>query len=273
MRIFNAQIRTIFVTVFCFLIFQSCGGGSSSDDEDQMMETPTVSPVIAASDLAVSVDENPETGALLGTIPATVNTGSLQYNLTSQSLSGALSVGSSTGAVTVADASLFDFETVQSLTANIRISSGSVTKDIVVTVTITDVDESPVSYTIWTGTTLSFTKADGADPTDASNQDAITDLVKITRGNTGGQIYNIVSESVYNKNNSPLDTEWAIGTVDDIANLNFQSFRTATGGQPKVLRQNMVLHLITDDVYLSFKITSWSTQKAGGFSYERSTSN
>ncbi len=230
--------------------------------------------IITASNLTTSIPENPEAGASLGTIEASVNTGSLQYSLTSQSVAGAVDINATSGEVTVADATLFDFETVQSLTANIRITSGSVSEDVIVTITLTDVDEMDAGYTIWTGATLTFTKSSGGDPTLASQQDALTDNVKITRGNTGGQIYNIVTESGYDKESSPAGTEWSLGTVDDIDNLTFEPFRAATGGKPKdVVGQNMVLHLITDDVYISIKFISWATKKAGGFAYERSTSN
>ena len=234
----------------------------------------SIATVITASDLSVSIDENPEAGASLGTIEATINTGSLQFSLVSQSVAGALTINASTGAVTVADAALFDFETVQSLTASIRVSSGSVSEDVTVTITLTDVDEVDAGFTIWTGATLTFNKSSGGDPTLASQQDAITDNVKITRGNTGGQIYNIVTESAANSSVSPAGTEWALGTVNDIENLTFEPFRAATGGKPKdVVGQNMVLHLIADDVYISIKLTSWATGRAGGFAYERSTSN
>ena len=47
------------------------------------------------------------------------------------------------------------------------------------------------SYTVWNGSNITFEKADGANPSDATSQDRITDLVWITRGNAGGQIYNI----------------------------------------------------------------------------------
>jgi hypothetical protein len=234
----------------------------------------SIQTVITASDLTATIAENPEAGASLGTIEASVNTGSLQFSLVSQSVAGALTINASTGAVTVADAALFDFETVQSLTANIRVSSGSVSEDVTVTITLTDVDEVDAGFTIWTGATLTFNKSSGGDPTLASQQDAITDNVKITRGNTGGQIYNIVTESAANSSVSPAGTEWALGTVNDIANLTFEPFRAATGGKPKdVVGQNMVLHLIADDVYISIKLTSWATGRAGGFAYERSTSN
>ena len=83
-----------------------------------------------------------------------------------------------------------------------------------------------------------------------------------------------MTESGYDKESSPAGTEWSLGTVDDIDSLTFEPFRAATGGKPQnIVGQNMVLHLITDDVYLSVKITSWATGKAGGFAYERSTFN
>ena len=47
------------------------------------------------------------------------------------------------------------------------------------------------SYTVWNGSNITFEKADGANPADGASQDRITDLVWITRGNAGGQIYNI----------------------------------------------------------------------------------
>ena len=50
---------------------------------------------------------------------------------------------------------------------------------------------------------ITFTKADGADPALAENQDRITDNVWITRGNGGGQIFNIKLSQVSNKDNRP----------------------------------------------------------------------
>ena len=42
---------------------------------------------------------------------------------------------------------------------------------------------------IWEGSTITFSKADGADPNDEANQDRITNTVWLTRGNNGGQIF------------------------------------------------------------------------------------
>lgn len=126
-----------------------------------------------------------------------------------------------------------------------------------------------VTGEIWNGGTLTFRKDNGADPSEASNQDRITDNVWITRGNDGGQIFNIKQESNSNKSDSPVDTEWALGTLDDVADLNFDKFRNTI--KPKDIEgKDLVLHLITDDIYISVKFSSWSEGKEGGFEYTRS---
>ena len=127
------------------------------------------------------------------------------------------------------------------------------------------------NITIWDGPTVTFSKADGANPDDETNQDQLTDNVWITRGNNGGQIYNAVSESAAAKNSSPADTEWAIGTTEQISNLTFRSFRSTVTNPRTIVGENLVLHLISDDIFLDIRFTSWSANKRGGFSYERSS--
>ena len=115
---------------------------------------------------------------------------------------------------------------------------------------------------------IEFIKEDGANPTLEANQDRITDNVWLTRGNNGGQIFNIKVSSTYNKNNSPLDTEWAVGDKANKDNLTFTTFRQAVKPQ-SIVGQNLVVHLIPDDIYLNVRFTSWSSGKRGGFSYIR----
>jgi len=122
---------------------------------------------------------------------------------------------------------------------------------------------------VWDGPMISFSKADGADHTLESNQDRITPNVWITRGNAG-QIFNIAKENSADKEDSPIGTLWAKGTVDNIDNLTFTQFRMI--GQPKnVVGSDLVLYLVEDDIYLSVKFTSWSQGQKGGFAYERSS--
>ena len=125
---------------------------------------------------------------------------------------------------------------------------------------------------VWTGTILTFSKLDNTDPSLVENQDRITENLWITRNNVeGGQIYNAVSESASSKNTSPAGTAWAEGDIADYATLNYTPFRTATGKPKNAVGKTYVVHLIEDNIYLSIKMLSWSSKKAGGFSYERST--
>ena len=129
-----------------------------------------------------------------------------------------------------------------------------------------------VAQSIWNGPTLTFTKADNANPTLEANQDRITPNVWLTRGNNGGQLYNAKKESDSSKSTSPDDTRWAIGTTSSLESLTFSTFR-GTSKPKNAVGQNMVMHLVTDDIYIDIKITSWTSgnNSGGGFSYERST--
>jgi len=127
---------------------------------------------------------------------------------------------------------------------------------------------------IWNGPKMTFTKIDGVDWTIPSNQDRITDNVHITRQDSRG-IFNIKTESSYTKNSSPSDTEWAFGTTADIGSLTFNSWELTHGSDARgLVNRDMVLHLISDDIYIDIKFLSFSDRRSGGlggFSYERST--
>ena len=126
------------------------------------------------------------------------------------------------------------------------------------------------SSTIWNGPLKSFTKTDGSNASEETNQDRLTAKVWITRGNNGGQIYNAAQEDKSDKYKSPIGTNWAVGNINDLDKLIFYDFRIAI--QPKnIVGKDLVLHLIEEDIYLSVKFKSWSQGQKGGFSYERST--
>ena len=126
------------------------------------------------------------------------------------------------------------------------------------------------SSNIWNGPMVQFSKEDGADFSQESNQDRITPNVWITRGN-GGQIFNIAKENSADKGDSPVGTLWAKGDVDNIDNLTFRPFRLGVGQPKDVVGSDLVLYLVDDDIYLSVKFTSWSQGQKGGFAYESSS--
>ena len=136
---------------------------------------------------------------------------------------------------------------------------------------------------IWSGSGLSFTKADFADHTQAANQDRITGQTWITRASSMG-IFNIFSEASFTNPTSPANTEWAYDlagngntgltmTAANHAALSFETWVNAVNnGPPSAVNLPGVLHLISEDIYIDIEVTSW-TQMAngGGFSYQRGT--
>jgi hypothetical protein len=130
----------------------------------------------------------------------------------------------------------------------------------------------PTAQTIWTGEKIVFTKAASSDWTIRSNQDSITNNVRITRATTKG-IFNLAKETAYTTDVSPVDTKWAFGTTAGMDTLKFDNWEiTVAGNPPGMLNRDMVLYLITDSVYIDIKFTFWSIgETGGGFTYERST--
>jgi hypothetical protein len=126
---------------------------------------------------------------------------------------------------------------------------------------------------IWNGPPITFTQAAGADPSLAANQDRITPNVWITRGSAQG-IYNAHSESGFTGFFSPQDTTWADGTTALALTLSYTDWNTwaknVHGGPPNTVGVNAVVHLVSENIYLDLKFTSWGGV-GGGFSYVRST--
>lgn len=137
-------------------------------------------------------------------------------------------------------------------------------------------EEEPMTAVVWTGDTVTFTKENGADPTLEENQDRITDDVWITRGNTGGQIYNAVTESEADKDVSPAGTLWAVGTTANLSDLSFTTFREAVNPQPQdIVGIDLVMVVLGEDENIAIDVTftNWTmgNQNGGGFAYERSS--
>ena len=125
--------------------------------------------------------------------------------------------------------------------------------------------------TIWNGPTITFTQA-SSYPKPPGDRDQLTPNVALTRASTAG-LFNAATESGFSKGISPADTEWAVGSLADYATLTYSDWTTAGGGNPvfNLPGQPLVLHLISDDIYLSVQFSSLGGHGAGGFSYIRST--
>jgi hypothetical protein len=145
---------------------------------------------------------------------------------------------------------------------------------------------------VLSGYATTFTKANGANPSLPDNQDRITSNVAITRGTSGGGIYNALAESgfpVMDPNAiSPKFTQWATDINNPDATiaatnweeLAFDTWVNAYGGLmgagPNTEDRDAVLRIIRgdiglDDIYLDIRFTDWISGGSGGFTYERAS--
>jgi hypothetical protein len=125
--------------------------------------------------------------------------------------------------------------------------------------------------TLWDGPLITYNQPT-PDPTQVSNQDRITPVVWLTRATSKG-LFNAYSETNAGTL-SPADTEWAFGTLTNYASLHYTNWLAwLNGASPTTLvGKQVMLHLISEDIYISIQFTSWSAGGSGGFTYQRSTS-
>ncbi|HEV2246301.1 MAG TPA: Ig-like domain-containing protein [Terriglobia bacterium] len=127
--------------------------------------------------------------------------------------------------------------------------------------------------TLWEGPTLTFVNNPGSDPAQATNQDRLTPDVWITRASSEG-IYNAATETSFTHFFSPQNTAWSDGALTNYASLTYVDWdtwsKTQHGGPPGTIGIPAVVHLVSEDIYLSITFSSWGGF-GGGFSYVRST--
>jgi hypothetical protein len=121
--------------------------------------------------------------------------------------------------------------------------------------------------TLWTGPNTNFAQSP-ATPSDV----VLAGKVVLTR-NGNNVLYNTAAGETSPGPSSPLDTEWAFGTLTDYSTLSYQSLESMRNGDlaALILNKAMVMHLINEDIYLSVEFTDWGQNFAGGFAYARST--
>jgi hypothetical protein len=125
--------------------------------------------------------------------------------------------------------------------------------------------------TIWNGPVTNYSQPAPFD------QDVLTANVSITRavpggaGSQTGGIYNGITESSFDKTVSPADTEWAVGSLANYATLTYTNWTACGGGHPvqTLPGQQLVVHLISDNIYLSLTFTFLPS--GPGLAYTRST--
>jgi hypothetical protein len=139
---------------------------------------------------------------------------------------------------------------------------------------------------VWTGPPVIFSKAPSTDPTIATNQDRLTLHVWLTRGTSAGMFNIAPGQETSFSATSPKDTLWATSvqaanagqtiTASNYAALTFDTWQNAFGGSGSlggnITTHDAVVHLLTDDIYLNLRFTSFTGgSNNGAFTYQRST--
>ena len=140
-HIFN---KLLFASII--VLASSCSDDDDSSNPASSNNNNTTSPLVTASDFSVTIDENPANGMSLGFMQASASGGeTVNYSFFSATPLW-LNVNLTTGELTVADSSYFDFEQNTSLTTTV-VAFISDQSDIFdtsrVEIILNDVNESP----------------------------------------------------------------------------------------------------------------------------------
>lgn len=150
MNFINNNIMTNFknyLLVLPLIVLLSCGGDEDPIPQDPEPEEPEAT-VISAVNFETSVDENPEEGAVLGTLNASSQQGTVTFALVSQSIPNSLAVNANSGELTVNEVSAFDFEINTSIEAVFSASLNGETVEASIAIAINDLTE-PIDLTAY----------------------------------------------------------------------------------------------------------------------------
>ncbi len=125
---------------------------------------------------------------------------------------------------------------------------------------------SGMAATLWTGPATNFTQS-----ASSLTDELIPGAVSLTRAYSQW-LYNPDAGDQGPGTDTPTDTEWAFGTLDNYQGLSYAPFATYRNGDLSgaLVGNPMVVHLINEDVYLSLTFSQWP-QHGGFFAYTRST--
>ena len=124
-------IFTISAAVLMSVFLFSC---SNDDDAPQAL--------LSIEDLSVSIDENPQANAVIGTFSTNQENLNdvIAFTITEQSVAGAMTINAE-GQLVVADVTAFNFEANPTITGVVTVNSGNINDTADFTITINDVVE------------------------------------------------------------------------------------------------------------------------------------
>jgi protocadherin Fat 4 len=177
-----------FETTTSFALAVRVSDGSLFDDGLVTVNLVDVNDPPLALDGSASLNENSANGtfvyALFANDPDTDAT--LTYSITGGNTGSAFAINSATGEITVSNSNALNFETVSFFALAIRVTDGSLFDDAVITVSITNVNQSPSALDGNTSLNENSPNASLVYTMSATDPDAGAVLTySITAGNTG----------------------------------------------------------------------------------------
>ncbi|WP_460219762.1 cadherin repeat domain-containing protein [Psychroserpens sp. MEBiC05023] len=218
-------LNTLNIKSFLILIIIAATSFSCSSEDDSSDNPPT------NTNIEVSINEYPNSGDLITTVTSNLS-GNLNFSITTQSISQAFDINSSTGEIRVLAWQVYDFETNPSITASVEISNGTDTENKLIIVSINDVDD-----------IAAFLNSSLSDYDNANNGDWI-----------------MITESEYNDLANYLSQVTKSGATDNhiLSNANVQQ------NPGNVLLANRNGNTIPGSSYLfAFKYYSWANNVSG----------
>ncbi|SRX76068.1 cadherin repeat domain-containing protein [Aequorivita antarctica] len=214
------NLRVLFV--FTAILLNSC----SKDSDDPTPQETTIT--VSTADFAKTMDENPTSGQVIGTVLGSTSEGSVTFSIIEQTPSGAFSIDAASGELKVADETLFDFETNPTITGTVKVANGSIFKNALVTINLDDVNEE----NIFTGSVRLFTQTE-VETFGSNNYTAITGTLLI------GSLDNLNSQ------------------ITDLSSLNTLK---SIGGQLNIIQNERLavltglqnIHTVTNDVNIAY---------------------
>lgn len=201
---------------FYSTLFWACSlmimiGMVGCDDEDPILLT--------ASGISITIDENPTSGQVLGSVIGTTNRGNIVFSLSNQSPTGAMAIDASSGQLTVADVDAFDFESNATVTATGNVTVDGVTESAIITISLNDVDL--IKNQLTTSKTSYESASDG-------------DWIEITATEYGNLAANVsaiaksgMTDNEYNDDitiNRSGTSNWSIANVTSTATIPTDSY-------------------------------------------------
>ncbi len=171
------SITRYLILLSIFILF-SC---SSDDDSSD-------STALSAQNFVTTVDENQAGATSLGTIQAS-GQGALSFSITSQTPVGALAINASTGELTVADASAFDYETNTVISATVSVIDSQSTVTATVAINLNDMDNIMSSLSTSQADYTAATDGDWVIITEAEYDNLANMLNQITKVATSDAEY------------------------------------------------------------------------------------